>query len=94
MSKQAYHGYLYGIVQGVGMRFTVIQVANELGIQGGYVRNLPDGRVEIYAEGDPERIQELIHILETNQVGRGKVDKVEGQWMEPKENLSEFKVRR
>jgi acylphosphatase len=39
-----------GHVQGVGFRFTVRQLASGFAV-GGYVRNLPDGRVEVVVEG-------------------------------------------
>ena len=39
-----------GRVQGVGFRYTVESVVAPLGVTG-YVRNLPDGRVELVAEG-------------------------------------------
>jgi len=47
-----------GRVQGVGFRFFVEHIAYELGIKG-WVRNLPDGRVEVYAIGSPEQLDEL-----------------------------------
>ena len=50
---------LYGIVQGVGMRYYVWREARKLGL-GGYVRNLDDGSVEFVVEGDEEAIEELI----------------------------------
>ena len=48
-----------GIVQGVGYRYWTSRNAGELGIAG-WVRNLDDGRVEIHAEGDVDRIDELV----------------------------------
>ena len=59
--------YLSGHVQGVGMRATVASMAPRYGLTG-WVRNLPDGRVEICAEGvraDLERFaQELKERME------------------------------
>ncbi len=40
-----------GRVQGVGYRYFALQTARELRL-GGFARNLPDGSVEILAEGD------------------------------------------
>ncbi|HVZ19611.1 MAG TPA: acylphosphatase [Vicinamibacterales bacterium] len=43
--------FISGRVQGVGFRYFVYEAALREGV-GGYVRNLPDGRVEAYVEGD------------------------------------------
>jgi acylphosphatase len=45
-----------GLVQGVGFRFFVNRAASIEGIHG-WVRNLPDGRVEIRAEGETEALE-------------------------------------
>jgi acylphosphatase len=48
-----------GRVQGVGFRATAAQVARKLGLQG-LVRNLRDGRVQIFLDGPREKISEFI----------------------------------
>jgi acylphosphatase len=48
-----------GHVQGVGFRYTVLDLARGFDIRG-YVRNLPDGRVEVVAEGDEAEIARLL----------------------------------
>jgi len=53
-----------GRVQGVFYRATTAQRARELGIRG-YAKNLPDGRVEVLAVGDPETVQAFIEWLWT-----------------------------
>lgn len=45
--------FVSGIVQGVGFRAYTQRVAEGLGLSG-WVRNLPDGRVEVLVEGDEE----------------------------------------
>jgi acylphosphatase len=47
-----------GRVQGVGFRFFVERVANQLGLRG-YVRNLDDGSVEAYAIGSKVLLEEF-----------------------------------
>jgi acylphosphatase len=47
-----------GLVQGVGYRYFVFQRAREHGLSG-FVQNLPDGRVEVFAEGAAESLDAL-----------------------------------
>lgn len=57
-------GYLVeGRVQGVGFRWSTTQTARRLGLRG-TVRNRPDGRVEVHAEGPSEKLRELESWLE------------------------------
>jgi acylphosphatase len=48
-----------GRVQGVGFRYTVKNLAMQYNVQG-YVRNLPDGRVELIMEGPDEEMNGLV----------------------------------
>jgi len=48
-----------GVVQGVGYRALVMQAARFLGLKG-LVRNIPDGKVEIFCEGPREKIVEFL----------------------------------
>ena len=57
------HVFYSGIVQGVGFRYTVCRYAIPLHLTG-WVRNLPDGRVELLAEGSREKIEELLERVE------------------------------
>lgn len=50
--------YVSGTVQGVGFRFFAQRVARHLGLSG-YVRNLRDGRVEVYAIGSANQLAAL-----------------------------------
>jgi acylphosphatase len=51
--------HFLGRVQGVGFRYTVRNLAMQYNVAG-YVRNLPDGRVEMVMEGP---VQEMDHLL-------------------------------
>ena len=57
--------YFSGRVQRVGFRFTAEGLAKELGLTG-YVKNLPDGRVEMEAQGTEDAIQEMLAALRTD----------------------------
>jgi acylphosphatase len=48
-----------GAVQGVGFRVTTAQIARQHPVTG-YVKNLPDGRVELYAEGTPGAVHDFL----------------------------------
>ena len=47
--------YVAGRVQGVGFRYFVYEAALREGVNG-YVKNLPDGRVEAFVEGEAESV--------------------------------------
>lgn len=57
------HIIILGFVQGVGFRRFVKANAKKLGLRG-WVKNLPDGRVEAIAVGEKEAIDKLIKIIE------------------------------
>ena len=53
------HVIVSGTVQGVGFRFSTLDEAIQLGVSG-WVRNLPDGRVEAVFEGSKTDVEEII----------------------------------
>ena len=70
------HVFYSGRVQGVGFRYTVRTVATGYEVNG-TVRNLPDGRVELIAEGAKEELEAfrqgiresgLAHFIDNEQV--------------------------
>jgi len=48
-----------GYVQGVGFRFTAVMISRRYAVTG-YVKNLPDGSVELVAEGDKEEVDAFV----------------------------------
>ncbi|NPA58557.1 MAG: acylphosphatase [Aquificae bacterium] len=52
-----------GTVQGVGFRYFVKKKADQFGVKG-YVRNLPDGTVEVVAEADEKTLREFFKAIE------------------------------
>jgi acylphosphatase len=65
VENQAKRFFVSGRVQGVGFRFFAERTASRLAV-GGYVKNLFDGRVEVYAIGSAEQMDAL-----RNALGRG-----------------------
>ena len=57
--KKRINAYFEGRVQGVGFRFTTIRIAEDLKVCG-WVKNLPDGRVEVAAEAQEEDLKEFL----------------------------------
>lgn len=53
--NRRYEAFFSGHVQGVGFRFTTRHIAQQFVVTG-FVRNLPDGRVEVIAEGSEEQL--------------------------------------
>ena len=54
--------YYTGRVQGVGFRYSVKQIASGYEVTG-WVRNLPDGRVELAASGDHQEVEAFIDAI-------------------------------
>ena len=77
METQAKRFYVSGRVQGVGFRFFAERTAASLGV-GGYVRNLYDGRVEVYAIGNAEQMDSLKNALRRGP-RMASVDRVDEQ---------------
>ncbi|MBV6621699.1 MAG: acylphosphatase [Rivularia sp. (in: Bacteria)] len=53
------HAFISGKVQGVGYRYSTMNAARNLGLNG-WVKNLPDSRVEAVFEGAAETVEEMI----------------------------------
>jgi acylphosphatase len=70
--------WMHGRVQGVGMRWWVRSRALELGVAG-WARNLPDGRVEVVAEGADEACRTMLALLR-DPGAPGRVDRVIERW--------------
>ena len=66
-----------GHVQGVGFRFTTVSIARRYAVTG-YVCNLPDGRVQLVAEGDKRELDQFLADLAAAMSGyirNAKVDR-------------------
>lgn len=67
MRKRA-HVFYSGRVQGVGFRYTVRELACGFEVTG-FVRNLPDGRVELVAEAEEEQAESFLETIRQSQLG-------------------------
>lgn len=66
---------VHGVVQGVGFRYHTRQIAQQLGVKG-FVRNQPDGTVEIVAVGTSDQLNSLLDWANQGPVG-ARVTQVE-----------------
>jgi acylphosphatase len=92
MSPKRVELLIAGMVQGVGFRYYTYQKAQQLRITG-WVKNLPDGRVEVLAEGEQSVLEELISELKTGP-SFSSVRDIEITWSEPTGQYSSFEVTR
>jgi len=60
--------FFTGRVQGVGFRFSTLQVAKEFDVAG-FVSNLSDGRVRLEVEGKVEEVDAFVTAVETRMHG-------------------------
>jgi acylphosphatase len=84
------HAVVYGDVQGVGFRYFVQRRAEEMGLAG-WVRNRPDGSVEVVAEGNRAALARMLELLGKGP-GMADVDRVDLEWGEAT-GLKGFSVR-
>ena len=79
-------------MQGVGYRYFVQKRAAALGL-GGYAKNLPDGDVEVVAEGGRERLESLLAALNRGP-SMSTVESVSAEWSETEQpRFSGFNIR-
>ncbi|SCA63048.1 Acylphosphatase [Chlamydiales bacterium SCGC AG-110-M15] len=84
------HAIVHGRVQGVCFRATVTQHANSLGVLG-TVKNLPDGTVEIYAQGLQKQLNDLLDLL-VRDPGYGSVSSINKSFSEATSLFTDFNV--
>ncbi|MEZ4667273.1 MAG: acylphosphatase [Anaerolineae bacterium] len=88
--RRAFHAVVFGRVQGVSFRFYTQSRAKELNIVG-WVRNLPDGSVEVMAEGSRVRLEQLKAFLERGPQA-ARVTHLELEWRVAHGQFDDFEV--
>lgn len=89
MDQTARHIIFTGQVQGVGFRFTALNVANRYQLTG-MVRNLPDGTVEMIAQGPPDEINNFLRDIKKTLSGCVRDTKIEEVPFDPR--YKDFKI--
>jgi acylphosphatase len=89
--KTCAHLVISGRVQGVGFRASTAEEAERLGLVG-WVRNLPDGRVEAAVEGERAQAEAFVAWC---RVGPrlAHVEQVEVTWEKARGNFAGFDIR-
>jgi len=89
-NKNCVHILVEGLVQGVGFRYYVKSVAQDLGVTG-WVRNRYDERVEIHALGDTEKLQKLIALVRAGP-SASLVTDLTIEWQVPETHFERFSI--
>jgi acylphosphatase len=85
--------YYEGHVQGVGFRYTTKTIAMGFDVTG-WVRNLPDGRVELRVAGEDDEVGAFLHELENESMLAGNIRTSEHHTLaSPLEGVSGFSIR-
>jgi len=92
MERQRLHIYYSGRVQGVGFRYSVKALAAGFEVTG-TVANLPDGRVELLAEGARGELEEFRKAIQDSEVG-GFIKQEQASWLPPKNEFRGFNIVR
>ena len=79
-----------GLVQGVGFRYFVLRRALERGLRGS-VRNLPDGRVEVLAQGAEEALMRFRNEIEIGS-RFSKVSRIDESTLPADGEFAEFTI--
>jgi acylphosphatase len=84
------HAIARGNVQGVGFRATTRYLALQLKLKG-MVRNLPDGSVEIYAQGSQTQLKTLVERLKL-EAFPGSIDDLSIHYSSPMQAYDSFRI--
>lgn len=87
---QRIHLIVLGVVQGVGFRRFALREAKRFDLTG-WVRNLPDGNVEIEAQGETDNLERFVGWANRGAPA-GKVDRVEEKTLEVVANEEWFSI--
>lgn len=79
-----------GLVQGVFFRREITDLARNLGVTG-WVRNIPDGSVEVICEGDKDKLDRVIQFCRVGPSG-ARVRNVDVDWFDFRGEFRGFRI--
>ena len=85
------HAIVSGRVQGVGFRYFTQDIAKSLNIKG-FVRNLPDGTVEVYAQADKKSLEKFLEYLKKGPP-LAKVENIKYEFLDKEGGFKDFEIR-
>ena len=91
MPKVAHKVFYEGRVQGVGFRYTVKRIAMGYEVAG-WVRNLPDGRVELEVHGEADEVPAFVEAIEKSELG-SLIAKSDKQEINPSSQTKGFEIK-
>ncbi len=91
MQKARLHVNFSGAVQGVGFRFTVKRISEQYEVTG-FVKNLPNGEVEVVAEGDREVVEGFTDAIR-NGILNDYIRKVKKEWEPATGEYKKFEIK-
>ncbi|MCL2833237.1 MAG: acylphosphatase [Treponema sp.] len=89
MKQFAFHAKIHGKVQGVGFRYYTVQEAKKTGVYG-WVKNIENGDVEVWAEGSQKNIDSFLKWLYRGPAG-ARVSSIEKDDI-PVQGFKEFNI--
>lgn len=90
-TQRRLHATVRGRVQGVFFRAWTQEIAVELGLRG-WVRNTPEGNVELVAEGPAKQLEELVRRCHRGPPA-AQVTEVETVWEDSRSDMKGFQIR-
>ena len=91
MANKRAHVFISGRVQGVSFRYYTTRRASDKDVEG-WVKNLPDGRVEAVFEGPEAKVEEMVDWCHQGSPA-AQVEDVEVDWSQSTGEFTDFHVR-
>lgn len=90
MAQKRIHLVIRGRVQGVYFRQSSVREARRLGLTG-WVKNRPDGAVEVVAEGEEDQVKDFLGWAQHGP-STARVDKVDTRWRSYTGEFAAFEI--